>query len=250
MCLSPYCTIGGTDLILMVIINMSRPKFTIITAGWRLEGVKSGIKSINNQTYDDWQHIIVNDNNPDLRVELAELCENEPRRHWIDIGVRCHYYGGFSRNVGAMIAFSYLKGRYRNYDNEWCLFLDDDNHFEPDHLQIIADEITANPKATFVGTDLLFKGCIDKEYSHRLKCRIKPQQTDLGSWAYKTNLFEKYGYFRPRPRHRITFDYELIENIGKGEAVNWEEVSEGGSDDKVRIIHQDNPTFHFYHKER
>jgi len=149
-----------------------------------------------------------------------------------------------------MLSFGYLKDRYREFNNEWICFLDDDNFWEANHLQLLADEALAYPGATMIGTDLLFIGVKNPDYRHRLKCRLQPQQCDIGSFMIKKELFDKYGYFRPRPRRKITFDWELLEIIGRGEAEDWKLVEIGGSDNKIRIIHSDNPTFHFYHKER
>ena len=82
---------------------------TIVTAGFRPLGVQKVIGSIDNQTYKKWQHIIVNDNVSDIRYKLTNMTRGSEKRHWIDLGVRTHYWGGFARNVGTMIAFSYLK---------------------------------------------------------------------------------------------------------------------------------------------
>ena len=212
-------------------------KITIITACRRVNGLKKVIKSIDAQTYTDWQHIIVNDNHPEVREFLKTLPES-PKRYWIDLGVRTHWYGGIARNIGAMAAFSYIKDSNREWDDSWLIFLDDDNLWYPNHLETLVKGHKEKPEATLIGVDMEIRGCINKDYKHILKCQIKPQQCDLGNFIYKKDLFEKYGYFRPRPRHKISFDYELISKIAEGEG-----------EEKIHII-SGKHTFVFYHKER
>lgn len=209
---------------------------TIITAATRINELKKVIKSIDNQTYKNFQHIIVNDNNSEVREFIKTLPENS-KRHWIDIGVKTHYWGGFARNIGTMIAFSYLRDSRREWEDEWICYLDDDNLWYPDHLEILVKGHQEKPEATLIGVDMEIRGCINKDYKHILKCQIKPQQCDLGNFLYKKDLFDKYGYFRPRPRHRISFDFELISKIAKGEGEN-----------KIHLIRKN--TFIFYHKQR
>ncbi|MHA1225132.1 MAG: glycosyltransferase family A protein [Candidatus Hodarchaeales archaeon] len=210
---------------------------TIITAGWRLEGVRRVIECVDNQTYKKWQHIIVNDNNSELRWKLPKICRGNKNRHWVDLGVRTHYFGGFARNVGAVISFAYLKDSQREWGDEWICFLDDDNLWYPDHLETLVEGHKQKPEAVLIGVDMEIRGVINKDYRHILKCQIKPQQCDLGSFLYKKDIFEKYGGFKPRPRRKITYDWELIEKIAMFEGM-----------DKVHIIHK--PTFIYYHKER
>ena len=209
---------------------------TIITAATRKDGLKRVIESVNNQTYEKWQHIIVNDNNSEVREFIKTLPENS-KRYWIDIGVKTHYFGGFARNIGTMIAFSYLKDRYREWEDEWICYLDDDNLWYPEHLETLVKGHQDKSEATLIGVDMEIRGCIDKDYKHILKCQIKPQQCDLGNFLYKKDLFDKYGYFRPRPRRKITFDWELISKMAEGE-----------NEDKIHLIRKN--TFIFYHKER
>jgi len=138
---------------------------TIVTAGFRPDGVQKVIESINNQTYKKWQHIIVNDNVADLRYKLTSITRGSDKRYWVDLGVRTHYYGGFARNVGAMIAFSYLKQKHREWDDEWICFLDDDNLWKPNHLETLVKAHEENPEATLIGVDTEIRGCIAKDFS-------------------------------------------------------------------------------------
>ena len=198
-------------------------KFSVITAAWNLKGTLAGMESLDNQTYKNWEHIIVNDNNEEVReyFQGKDLGEN---RCFCDMGKRRHWFGGFARNVGVM----YATGHF-------ILFLDDDNLFKPNHLENIAKACKENPNASMIGVYTEIRGKRDKNYKHILKTRVAPQQCDLGSFAYRRSLFRRYGYFEPRGERRITFDFELIEKIYRG-------------NEKFIILKE--PTFIYYHSQR
>jgi glycosyltransferase involved in cell wall biosynthesis len=192
---------------------------TIITAAWNLDGLKKTIESVNNQTYTNWNHIIVNDNQPEIRKYLDELCDGQ-KRFWIDFGFRTHYYGGLARNVGAIVSFSYVHHLKRDIDNEWVIFHDDDNLWEPNHLESMVNVITKNPSAVMVASDIKLVGRTNKNWTQIRKCQFVHGRCDLGQFMYKTKLFRDYGYFFPHPRHKHKWDWELIKKIYEGEKDN------------------------------
>jgi len=208
---------------------------TIITAAWRIEGLKNIINCINRQTYTRWEHIIVNDNNDEIRKELIPLCE-DPRRHWIDIGVRTHYFGCFARNIGTMVSFSYIKEHLRNVTDEWVCFFDDDNYWEDNHLESLVNIKNKYNNATLIGSDMIFRGVRNKEYKKIIPCKFEADNCDLGQFMYNKILFDKYGYFKARPERKITWDFELIKKITAGEC------------DSVHLTGL--PTFIFNHRDR
>jgi len=215
-------------------------KFTLVTAAWRSDGLKKVIKCIDAQTVIDWQHIIVNDNSLEVRKFLEEndYFEEDNKRHVIDLHTRTHWFGCYARNVGVQIAFTYIKNKHREYGNEYIVFLDDDNYISPTHLEVISKTIEENKNSPLIGFDILRVGKKDPNNKKYIRCELYPQLCDLGSFAYRTDMFEKYGYFRARKEKKIQFDWEFIDKIIKGEGV-----------DKIKIIHTDDPTFHFYHKK-
>jgi len=221
-------------------MSKSEPKITIVTAVWRLEGLKKVIEVVDNQTYKEWQHIIVNDNHPDIREYLRRYADGDywgSKRHWIDFGVRTHWFGGYARNVGAMVSFIYRRQGHRDEENEWICFLDDDNLWYPDHLETFVKANQEKPEATLLGVDMERRGYQDRSYKEIVKCSIDPNFCDLGNFLYKKKLFEKYGYFLPRRNRKITFDFELIKKMADGEG-----------EDKICIVHK--PTFIYYHRKR
>lgn len=217
-------------------------QITIITAAFRLDGLKKAIESVDNQTYKKIQHIVVNDNNSEIR----KWYNNEGNkyfgdgRYFIDFGVRTHYYGAFARNVGTMVSFSYLPERIRKTDkDERILYLDDDNEWRPNHLELLVKACEEHPDATLIGYDIEIRGKKNLDYVHNMNCKISPQNCDIGSFMYKKELFAKYGYFPAGLRYKITYDWALIKKMAEGEG-----------DDKIIILHHRPATFIFYHKER
>ena len=175
---------------------------TIVTAAFNAENLPKVIESIDNQTYKDWEHLIVNDNSEAIREMIhdeyiSEQIFNKLNRRWIDIGVRTHYYGALARNIGAIVAFSYIHHSKRDIENEWIIFHDDDNFWEPNHLESIVETLEANPKATMIATDAIWIGANDKTWKQEMPFRLSNGKCDLGQFAYKTKLFREYGYFFP-----------------------------------------------------
>lgn len=211
---------------------------TVITAGWRPDGVKKTIETLNNQTYQKFEHIIINDNNPELRKILREVCDGDPRRHWIDFGVRTHFYGAFARNCGAMIAFSYFSERAKKADDDfWIAFLDDDNEWHPDFMERMVSLRNQHPEAVMLGADTEIRGKKDPNFSYVLDTQIAPNNIDLGSVFYRQDILNKYGYFRAGLDSKIQYDYALIKRIADGEGMN-----------KIIIDHS-KPGLIFYHKK-
>lgn len=187
---------------------------TIITACWSPENINNVIQTIDNQTYKDFHHIIVNDNHPDSRKIIPSLCDGE-HRFWIDMHFRSHYYGAFARNIGVITSFSYLHASERDIDNEWVTFLDTDNTWEVDHLESMVNVI--DDKTSIVASDALWIGANDKNWREIRPCKLKHGGCDLGQFLYKTRLFRDYGYFFAHPRHKHKWDWELLKKITQNE---------------------------------
>jgi len=208
---------------------------TIVTACWRAENLKKVIECIDGQTYKGRvDHILVNDNNPEVREILPALCDDK-RRFWIDCHVRGHFFGAVARNIGTMMAFAYQQER--NLDNEYILYFDDDNMWEPNHLETMVDALVTNPDATLIASDAKWVGVNDKNWTEIRPCRIRQGACDLGQFMYKNELFKKYNYFNPRPRKKQRYDWELIKKMVDGE----------GAD---KVVYTGLPTFMMSYRKR
>lgn len=210
-----------------------------VTAAWRVEGLKRVVESIDNQLFQNWQHIIINDNSPDVRKYLEEqnYFIDNPKRHVIDMRVRTHWYGCYARNIGIQIAFTYLRNREREKGNEWISINDDDNYFDKYFLMNFESGLIVNPNAVLIGQDMVRVG-VKTGNRTAIPCAINSDSCDLGNFLYKKELFDKYGYFRARDEKKIKFDYELIKKIVDGEGM-----------EKVELIHTDKPSFYYYNKK-
>lgn len=107
---------------------------SIITATWnRHEQLKKAVKSIQNQTFTDWEHIIVSDGpDPALKPILDSMGHTyklyECGRNWGSV-MRPNV-GGIPKATGCNLA----SGNYIAY-------LDDDNQYLPCHLEKLVSKI-------------------------------------------------------------------------------------------------------------
>lgn len=177
-------------------------RISVITAAFRKSGLQQVLVDLAMQEYKEFDHIIVNDGQPDIR-EFMKTRKKEDNEHFIDLPYRTGGFGGFARNIGIMAATKTI----------FVTFFDDDNRWKSDHLKIMAEEAEAYPEANLIAVDAEIRGKKNKDYRHIRKCVFAPQNIDLGQVLYKKELFWKYGFFYPRPEHRITYDYEILERM-------------------------------------
>lgn len=106
-------------------------KFSIIVPTHkRVDSLIRAVNSVLSQTYTDWELIIVNDSPFDTSYETFTSSINDSR-------IRYHLNDtnrgvNFSRNS----ALDMLSA-----DSKWVIFLDDDDYFAPDTLQVFHDLI-------------------------------------------------------------------------------------------------------------
>jgi glycosyltransferase involved in cell wall biosynthesis len=122
-------------------------KFSIITPTHkRADNLKRAVDSVRNQTYKDWEMIIVNDSPSDKTYEPFASSINDARIHYhINItnsGVN------FTRN-SALDKVS--------ADSKWVIFLDDDDYLAPDTLQTLHDLILSNHGKQWFVTNRAYK---------------------------------------------------------------------------------------------
>ena len=101
----------------------TKPFFSIVIPTYnRCELVKKCILSIQNQTFKDWECIVINDGSTDnTHIEIADFIKSDARITLIN---QQNSERAISRNNGAEIA----KGEY-------FIFIDSDDSFEKEHLQ-------------------------------------------------------------------------------------------------------------------
>ena len=104
----------------------------VISTYNRLESLKKAIESVYNQSYQDFEIIVVHD-------EPGKEYRNSKEAHYF-----IDHFGSDTKpkNIGI------LKSK-----GEYIAFLDDDNTFRPDHLQVLLKEIQKNPRIDVVYGD-------------------------------------------------------------------------------------------------
>lgn len=139
-------------------------RFSIITPTHkRADNLLRAVRSVQSQTYQDWEMIIVNDSPNDTSYASFASSINDSRIHYhvnhTNQGVN------FSRNKALDKTSSH---------STWTIFLDDDDYLAPDTLQTVHDLIIANPKRSWFitnrahkdGTTISKGGVPEKTYSY------------------------------------------------------------------------------------
>ncbi len=113
---------------------LTKPSFSIIIPTYnRCELVKKCILSIQDQTFKDWECIVINDGSTDnTHIEIADFIKSDVRITLIN---QSNAERAISRNNGAKIA----KGEY-------FIFIDSDDSFEKEHLQNLFQSIQKENK--------------------------------------------------------------------------------------------------------
>lgn len=189
---------------------MAKPKFTIVMASYlgpyptaakgRHEKIHRAIQSVINQTFTEWQLIIVADGCQETFKQVENYIEFQGRIDCLLIN-KCPMFDGGPRNVGIKFA-----------QGEWILYLDIDDNFGPDHLQIIADEIdnkiTSDKIKWAWFNDLIYKPAL-KTFAERT-CNINQKYrhgtSNLVHRANSGALWKTAGY---------AHDYHFTEELKK-----------------------------------
>lgn len=106
------------------------PRVSVITSTFdRPDRLKRAIASVVEQTFEDWELIVVHDGFSDLRATPDEA---DPRIRQLGM----EHFGNDTRPKNRGIVES---------DGEYIAFLDDDNEWRPDHLQALVKCLDENP---------------------------------------------------------------------------------------------------------
>lgn len=112
------------------------PTISIVTSTFNRSGkLKRAIESVQKQTFQDWEMIIVDDHSTDDTEKMVkDMASKDPRIVYIRLGAN---FGTDTRpkNTGIMMS----KGEY-------VCFLDDDNVYRPHHLQVLLKAIEEEPQ--------------------------------------------------------------------------------------------------------
>lgn len=122
---------------------MSNILFSIITPTHnRADKLTRAVESLLDQTYTDWEMIIVNDSPSDTSYESFASAINDSRIHYF---VNEKNYGvNYSRNRALDNV---------SPDSNWVIFLDDDDYLTPDTLATFRELITSHPNEKWFVTN-------------------------------------------------------------------------------------------------
>ena len=178
---------------------MNTPFFSVIMPTYnRAFCIEKAIDSLINQTYSNWELIIIDDGSSD---ETRELVKNK--------------YADFIKNK--KIVYKYIQNsgvcKARNTGLElakypWIAYLDSDNEMVPKYLELFAKFIHRNPKTKcFYAKHERSNGIImGKKFNFDSLC-IK-NYIDLGVFVHHKSLIKKYGNFDTNLKRLV--DWDLI----------------------------------------
>lgn len=117
------------------------PTVSIIMPAFQAEAsLRAAIASMSNQTFADWELVVVNDGSTDATLALANECAAKDPR--IRVFRQANLGASAARNTGL-----------REAKGEWIGFLDADDWFAPSFLQSLLDIRTAHPEVGVVYCD-------------------------------------------------------------------------------------------------
>lgn len=172
-------------------MNANGPFFSIVIPAYnRADFLKQAIQSVINQTFTDFELIIVDDGSTDNTAEVV--------RKWEDKRIKYFFKQNEERSIARNFGISKSQGEYIN-------FLDSDDYFYPHHLitaynRLIAD---AFPKALHMGFeirnntgDLLF---IKNNFTNRVNKQLIFGNILLGnSFFIKSEVFTEIRFLNSR----------------------------------------------------
>jgi glycosyltransferase involved in cell wall biosynthesis len=154
------------------------------------------IQSVINQTFRRWYLYIIGDNCPVLEQVMETLRQNQQ----YDERIR---FWNFRENNGAGGAVP------RNYalyvsQTEWIAYLDDDNTWEPDHLQNFMNVVEKEPDVKYVFSSFKVDG------DEMITDVPVKGSLDTSCMFHRRDLIYKYGLWKNREEGGYAHDYEFF----------------------------------------
>lgn len=154
------------------------------------------IQSVINQTFRNWHLYIIGDHCPVLEQVMETL------RHKQQFDERIRFWN-FQENNGAGGAVP------RNYalylaQNEWIAYLDDDNTWEPNHLENFMQIIESQPDVKYIFSSFKIDG---QEMITDVPVK---GSLDTSCMLHRRDLIYKYGLWKNREEGGYAHDYEFF----------------------------------------
>jgi len=154
-------------------------KISIITASYNYEKyIKETIESVLNQTYSDWELIIVDDGSSDNSLEVIKSFVNKDNR----IKLFAH-----ENNQNKGLKETILLG-IKKSESEWIAFLESDDLWREDYLEKKVEIIKQYPGVALVFNDIEMFG--DETRIKFLKKPFEKNHKYLTTKTYPRNMFK------------------------------------------------------------
>lgn len=109
----------------------NRPLITVVTPTILRRQIEDTIKSIDSQTYDNWEHVIIVDD-----AECKHDIKETERRRVVFAGQKYNNYG----NTPKYLAWDHVK------DGSYIMYMDDDDTYATEQaFELLASYLEANP---------------------------------------------------------------------------------------------------------
>lgn len=155
-------------------------KISIITASYNYENfIKETIQSILNQTYQDWELIVIDDCSTDNSVEVIKSFKDDRIKLIVN-----------EKNLG--LAATVRRG-IENATGEWIAFLESDDIWEKDCLEKRVEVAKKYPDIGLIFNSVEMFG--EQKKLDRLKKVIEANVKRLKKNTFPTNIFKQIIYF-------------------------------------------------------
>lgn len=171
----------GVPFVSVVIPTFERPDL-----------LRRAIASALGQTYPNLEVLVVGDACSVVDAVVGDI--DDPRLRHENLATHAGDGGATPRNYALMMM---ARGSLIAY-------LDDDNWWEPDHVQSLVELLRADPAASFAFSSFEVAGEI-------IECRTpRRMQIDTSALLHRRRLLERYGYWQPTDAVGYAHDWELV----------------------------------------
>lgn len=113
------------------------PKVTVVTPCYNAARfIASTIESVQGQTFQNWEHIVVDDGSTDASARIIETCVSEDATGRLRLIRQSNHGVCRARNAGFAA---------RSADSAYVLFLDADDYLKPDMLHMLMSHMDDHP---------------------------------------------------------------------------------------------------------
>lgn len=159
-------------------------KISIITASYNYaEYLEDAIKSVINQSYADWELIIVDDGSSDNSLEIIK------KYYEIDGRIKLYQHENH-QNKGLTETIKYGISKATG---DWIAFLESDDYFSPDNLLKKVAIIKKEPNVKLIFNQVKFLYSEEDKPNLELKLkRFNKKQKELANKSYPRNMFKDF----------------------------------------------------------